>query len=182
MAQQLLVWRNDIRATAPLAKLVASSKRPICRAQALCTLYLLGTLAPEVSNMALADTSPGVRRQALRVSEQWLRNGGPPESVKAVRKLEADSDPDVQLQWAYSLGESDDPQVGAVLGRLAGRAGDDRFLVAAVVSSTNARNVGDVLEGALDGAARRAAPSPVIEPLLATAIAATQTQAVSRCG
>ncbi len=42
MVQQLLVWRDDKSALGPLGKLAAESERPVCRAQALWTLELLG--------------------------------------------------------------------------------------------------------------------------------------------
>ena len=133
MAQQMLLWRADKAAVAPLEKMVLQSKRPLARLHALCTLDGLGALRPEIVIRGLADEHPGVRRHAVRLSESLV--AASPPLGDALLKMAADPDAQVRLQLAYSLGEWNDPRAGRVLARLALEGADDRYLAAAALSS-----------------------------------------------
>jgi putative heme-binding domain-containing protein len=81
----------------------------------------------------LTDEHPGVRRHAIRLSEQLASRI--PTVADALLKLIDDPDPQVQMQLAYSLGEWHDPRAGQSLARLAVRHAADSYLTAAVMSS-----------------------------------------------
>ncbi len=90
MAQQMLLWRGDESAAEPLGKLAAKSDRPICRAQALWTLELLGERAPPQIARALHDPHPGVRRHGVQIAEAHLAET--PELGEAILALADDAD------------------------------------------------------------------------------------------
>ncbi len=132
LAQQQLGWRELHGAAPQLEELVAESLRPVTRAQALWALQGLGALQPAVAARAMADVHPGVRRQAVRLSEAWAK--GSPELLPAIIARADDADAGVRLQAAYSLGEWHEPAAGEALARLLRREAD-RFVKAAAMSS-----------------------------------------------
>jgi hypothetical protein len=73
----------------------------------------LGELDMPTLLTALADAHPGVRRQAVRLSESLL--GSAPELQASLLGLAVDADPHVQMQLAYTLGEWPDPQAATAL-------------------------------------------------------------------
>ena len=132
LAQQQIGWR-ELRGAAPeLEKLLVESLRPVTRAQALWALKELGELKPAVVFRAMADEHPGVRRQAVRLSEAWTKDS--PELLPAIIARADDADAGVRLQAAYTLGEWREPAAGEALARLLRRE-DDRFVKAAAMSS-----------------------------------------------
>ena len=177
MVQQMLVWRGDKAAVEPLVKLAKSSTRPATRMQALCTLEGMGqlTLGPVVAS--LDDPHPGVRKQALRLSEPWLRGdaavaaraAATPDLSQAIAKRADDPDASVRLQLALSLGEWDE-RGAALLAKLATSAPDDIYLRTAVLSSVNAKNLKGTLAGVLSEN-RGAATERLVEQLLSVATA-----------
>ena len=98
---------------------------------------------PEAIVQALDDAHPGVRRQAVRLAEAHLADV--PALGEKIAAMAGDSDLQVQLQRAYTLGEWKDPRAGAALGELALRHADNRFLMAAVLSSVTLDNLYDVV-------------------------------------
>ena len=131
--QQLLVWSGDKSAVAPLEQLAASSRNPLARLHALCTLDGLNALKPEAIERALRDEHPAVRRQAVRLAE--TRGKDAPQLIDAAIKLADDPDAKVRLQLACTLGEWDGDAAGRALAKLAMSAGDDPWLAAAVMTS-----------------------------------------------
>jgi putative membrane-bound dehydrogenase-like protein len=130
--QKMLVWNgNDAAAIKKLEALVAESKLPQVRAQALCALDGMNARTLPAIRSALADAHSGVRRQAVRLTE---KKGSEPAHADAL-KLVADPDAKVRLQLAASLGEWSEPEVGKVLGKLAAGDCGDRYIVAAAMSS-----------------------------------------------
>jgi putative membrane-bound dehydrogenase-like protein len=176
MAQQMLVERHDAAAVPFLEKQVRESKRPLCRLHSLCTLDGLGSLKPEIIQIALSDAHPGVRRHAIRVSEPVLKKSA--ELGVALTKLVSDPDPQVRLQLAFTLGERDDPPSGEALGRLALHDAGDRFITAAVLSSVSKSNLDGVLLAVLSQGTTEAA-APLIGKLLALANAFDNTKTVA---
>ncbi|MEX0678781.1 MAG: PVC-type heme-binding CxxCH protein [Pirellulales bacterium] len=164
MVEQLLVWRNDKSAIEPLRKLAAESKRPVCRAQALWTLELLGATEPGRIAAAMKDAHPGVRRHAVQIAEAHLAQS--PRLGEAILALHDDSDAQVQLQRAYTLGEWKDPRAGAALGELALGFRDDRFMTAAVLSSVNRENLGEVVAKVLAVKPPAEPPADLLEQLV----------------
>ncbi|GIW81412.1 MAG: hypothetical protein KatS3mg105_3219 [Gemmatales bacterium] len=143
MAQQLLVEKNDKAAIPLLEQQATRSQRPLCRLHSLCTLDGMNALRASILIQALKDQHAGVRRHALRLSEKLFNKS--PELAAAVLQLANDPDPFVRMQLAYSLGEWKDPKAGEVLGKLALKAANDSYLLAAVLSSVHDRNLDNVL-------------------------------------
>jgi putative membrane-bound dehydrogenase-like protein len=132
LAQQQLAWRMDKSAVPALERLAISAARPASRAQALWSLHSLDAITAAIVVRALQDPHPGVRRQAVRLSETFSNRN--PELLERVAGLVDDADPSVRLQVAYTLGEWKQPVAGVALARLL-RADDDRFIRAAAMSS-----------------------------------------------
>ena len=130
-AHQVLLWRADKAALAPLLSLAEQSRNPLARLHALCVLDGLSELQPAAIARALADESAGVRENALRLAETRFT----PEVLAAAVRLVDDKDAKVRMQLAFTLGESKDAIAGEALGRLIIAHADDPMMVAAVMSS-----------------------------------------------
>jgi putative membrane-bound dehydrogenase-like protein len=148
MAHQMLLWRGDRLRKLPgavplLTKLARESKRPLARLHALCVLDGLGGLSPDLLMASLHDTHPGVRRHAVRLCEEHL--GKSPKLGNALLERLEDDDAQVRLQLACTLGEWDDRRAGRALGQLALRDGGDRYMLAAILSSVNKKNLDQML-------------------------------------
>jgi hypothetical protein len=76
-AQRLLVDRHDASVIPQLEALTRRSASPQGRVHALWTLEGLGQLNSELFFGALADPSPLVREQAIRLSEEFFMPLGP---------------------------------------------------------------------------------------------------------
>jgi putative heme-binding domain-containing protein len=113
----------------------------------------------------MRDPHPGVRKNAVRIAETRFEDA----HVIGIRMAQMvnDPDPQVRLQVACSLGFCNVPELGAepgkALGRLAVRDANDKYITAAVMSSVNAKNLDNVLLGALESPAP---PPAVIDNLL----------------
>ncbi len=177
LAQQMLIHRGDRQAVPLLEKMVRQSELPMARLHALCTLDGLDALSADIVARALADTHPGVRRHAVRLSESLLPNS--PELGRALLALIDDGDPQVQLQLAYSLGQWNDRSAGRALATLAIKHQDDPYLLAAVLSSVNQSNIGTVLTDVLAGRQGADTSHRATERLLGLAAALAQRDVLS---
>jgi putative membrane-bound dehydrogenase-like protein len=148
LAHQLLVWRGDRSAVAPLEKLVATSRLPQVRAQALCVLDGLKAISFEPVKAGLRDPDAGVRRHAIRLMEQ-LDSESLQKVAATLAALIDDPDPQVRLQLAYSLGEIDHRSRGRDLARLVISHPNDEHLRAAALSSLRPPDVEPFLESIL---------------------------------
>jgi putative membrane-bound dehydrogenase-like protein len=147
LAQQILVERGDKSAVAEMALLLTKSEYPEVRLQVLCTLDGLNALSVDFLLSALSDGHAGVRRHAIRLSEQFVDEF--PALRAAVIDFADDKDPQVQLQLAYTLGELRDESASKVLADLAWQHHEDPYLFAAVVSSVGSGNARAVLRSIL---------------------------------
>ncbi len=174
LAQQELVQRGAApEVEAALTQAANGAASPEARAQALWTLQLRGALTVGTVRAALGDSHPGVRRQAVRLSESWLERADGAVGA-AVLRLAGDPDAGVRQQVAYALGElpSDaGAEAGSALARLL-RPEEDKFVRAAAMSSA-LRHASAVL-AAVRAAGR--SDDPVL-PELATATANAQALA-----
>ena len=158
-AQMMLLWKKDLAAVPLLIKLARESRNPLARLHALCTLDGLDALKPELLVPALGDAHPGVRINALRLSESRFT----PQVAAAALKLVDDADPKVRLQLACTLGDWNDPSAGLALGRLAVANYAHKYITAAVMSSAVPHNLALVNAAVAAGGPALAALS---EPLL----------------
>ncbi len=93
-------------------------------------------------------------------------------------KRVGDTDPQVQMQLAYTLGEWGDARAGAALGQLALQDAADRYLTAAVMSSINCQNLDRVLLAVIKGGDKAPPPAALVESLLRMANAVGDTKAL----
>ncbi|HLJ96920.1 MAG TPA: PVC-type heme-binding CxxCH protein, partial [Gemmataceae bacterium] len=168
-AGQMLLWHPDAAAVKPLEELLATSRRAEARLHALCVLGNLGSLQPRTVLHALGDPHPGVRRHAIRLAEPFLATSK--ELGEALVNQVEDSDAQVRLQLALSLGEWRDPRAGAALAKLALAYPEDPFLTTAVLSSLHAYNVAVVLAGIFARPADQSPPELLAQRFLAVATA-----------
>ena len=172
--QQMILWKHDRGALPPLEKLAGNSTvAPLARLHALCTLDGLNALKPDLVEKALSDPNLGIRINALRLAEPRFT----PAILAAATKLVDDSNPKVVLQLACTLGEWKDPRAGAALGRLAVTHHDDKFIVAAVMSSAVPHCLALV-----DAAVSAGGPALVSlsDPVLELSLALDQRDSVAR--
>jgi putative membrane-bound dehydrogenase-like protein len=175
LAHMMLLWKNDSAAQTPLETLAIESKNPLARLHALCTLDGLNAVPPRLLWATLRDPHPGVRRHAARIAERHLAK--PRQFADQLLKCAEDKDPFVRLQVAYTIGNWDDPRVGEALGKMAVRDAKDRYLLAAILSSVNAKNLEAVLPAVLKGPG--APPAGLVEYLLRLASALKQPRAIA---
>jgi putative membrane-bound dehydrogenase-like protein len=165
-AQARLVQRRDPSAIAPLEAKVTRGDSALGRLHALCTLDGLRALNPELVRLALADKHPGVRRQAVRLSETPAARSARVEA--ALVRTASDPDPFVRLQLAYALGEWPSAACGETLGRLLRQDAGDPYIRAAALSSLTRENLDSVVAKVL--AAPSDAAGPVLLGLLQSAV------------
>ncbi len=166
LAQQAIAGKN-VRAAAPaLERIAVSSSLPAARGQALWTLQGLGALQPDAVRRALTDLHPGVRRQALRLSESFAGKDAALGTVVAA--CANDPDAAVRQQAAYTLGEWPGAQAGTALAALL-KADADRYIRAAAMSSA--------LPHAATLLAELARGGPEFAPLVAEIATATDNAA-----
>jgi putative heme-binding domain-containing protein len=126
--------RKTVETSVLLSDYATNSPDPAVRAQVLCALAGLQSLAPEVLLRAIKDADLRIRRVGLRLGEASLGAGNfSPSLTDAVLSLTDASDPAVRFQLALTLGEWNDPRAGDALVKLA--RNDDRWVRAAVLSS-----------------------------------------------
>jgi putative membrane-bound dehydrogenase-like protein len=147
--QQMLVQGGDRSVVPRLEERARRAESPLGRLHALCTLDGLHALKPELLEKALGDAHPGVRRHAVRLSEDPAARS--PRVEGAVVKLAADADPMVRVQVAYTLGCFDGGAPAAALGHLLRQGSHDPYLTAAALSSLGRKNVGRVVDMVLAG-------------------------------
>jgi putative membrane-bound dehydrogenase-like protein len=141
--QFMLVHRGDQKAIPPLVKMATECPRAEARLQALCTLDGLKGLNPQILSTALHDAHPGVRRNAVRLCESFLKTA--PELGPEIASLADDADAQVRLQVACTLGEWDDPKAGDAIGRMALANQQEPYIFAAAMSSVTPKNLANVV-------------------------------------
>ncbi|QDV25494.1 PVC-type heme-binding CxxCH protein [Aureliella helgolandensis] len=147
LAGQLLQWRGDKSAAPLLEQMAQQSSNPLGRLHALGTLDGLGMLSPRLVQQALGDEHAGVRRHAILLAEPLAEQQD--DLLLAALKLVDDPDAKVRLQLACTLGQWPGRDSAGALAELSSTVAADPYLAAAVTSSINQHNLGDVLTIAL---------------------------------
>lgn len=134
-AQRLIWERQDQAAISHLQHLFRSSTQPLGRLHALWTLDGLNALTSEILKQALKDSVPGIREQAIRLSEKYVEQDS--ELAQIVLELTSDPDYRVQLQLAFSLGEFNNQTAIAGLTKLVDSKNFDSDMKMAVLTSSS---------------------------------------------
>ncbi len=129
---QMLLWNSDRTAIPKLERLLADSKSPLARLHALCILDGLDALTPDSLAAGLSDAHPGVRENAVRLTEG--------QSIEVIaphlRRLSRDPDPRVRQQLAFSLGTWSDRRAGETLSAILTTENVDPWIAAAAFTSS----------------------------------------------
>jgi putative membrane-bound dehydrogenase-like protein len=164
-AQRLLIEHDDASAADMLAAHLRAGVTAQAIIHALYTLDGLGRLQASDVARALEHPHYGARIHALRLSDHWLDMD---DALSAkVLSMTGDADPAVRLQLAMTLGELDDARVVETLLKLAREHGSERWMAAAILSSSSSR-AGDVLAGLLRQVEHTQGARALLEPLATT--------------
>lgn len=167
--QRLLVERGDQAAVSELEKVLSTCPRPEARLQALCALASLEALTEQHLIGALADDHPGVRRWAVQFAERF--STGSPQLWVALASRFEDLDAEVRLQLAFTLGEVQFAEAGELLGWLAVKHPADRWLVPAIMTSLNERNLSRVVHNVLAATSDGKDVSGLLQTLIGQTVA-----------
>ncbi len=125
-AQRLLIERDAKWSSDVLSGDLAA------QVQQLWTMHTLGTLKPALLQNAMRDKNAPLREHAARLAENYLKD----EAVlQSLCELANDDDVRVRVQVAFSLGESQDARIAAVLSALAKRDAATPGMLVALLSS-----------------------------------------------
>ena len=138
-AQRLLLDRHPQDAVPLLTKLATSSSSPFGRLHALWTLDGLGALDAQLISAALADTTAGVRENAIRLAESRL--SASPALASALVGMTGDSDPRVRFSVLAALGFLDSPQAADARDRLLRDGIEDPWTRIAALSAGSDRTL-----------------------------------------
>ncbi|MBX9655771.1 HEAT repeat domain-containing protein [bacterium] len=133
-AQRLLVERRESRVIPLLQVRALIGESPQSRLHALWTLQALGGLTVDLIQKSLRDPNTFIREHAIRLSELLLVKS--PELLPELVKLADDPSPRVRMQLAFTLGTSNDPTAGATLLHLLQNSAEDKWVRAAIMSSS----------------------------------------------
>lgn len=140
-AQRLLIGQGNPASFDSLKRLATTSQNHLAQLHALWTLDGLGELDPATLKAGLSARHPKVRVAAIRLAERFLRAEGRNEIENKVVDLSVSPDFDVQLQLAYSLGESNKPEPQTVLRKLAQVRLENKLLRDAFISGLAGREL-----------------------------------------
>jgi mono/diheme cytochrome c family protein/glucose/arabinose dehydrogenase len=101
-AQKLLVIRGDKSVVPALKEVAAQQNNQLGRIHALWTLNGLKSLDEQTLNQALNDSDPQIRKTAVWISDEKLREGNE-QLLSSLEKLKSDPDASVRFQLALSL-------------------------------------------------------------------------------
>ena len=175
-AQRLFVEQKETIEPSKLLDLSKRHKVPFqARIHALYAADGRGDLSSRDIIPVLADPHPAVRVHALRLAERWF-DSHPACLVAALTTAETEKDPNVLLQLALSLGESQSPDAMRALARLAATRNDIRWMEPAVLSSIG-RSAGAFLQALLTDFPK--APVGIIERATETAVRSEAKGAVA---
>ncbi|HVT28599.1 MAG TPA: c-type cytochrome, partial [Lacipirellulaceae bacterium] len=142
-ALRLIYERQDPSVAELVRARYANCKRPECRIAMLYAIDSLNALTEHDLLEGLADPHPQVRRHALRLSEPMLDKSA--VVSEKVLSLTTDSDPVVQFQLAFTLGESHHRAATKALADILIRSPQNRDITDAVLTSI-ADRAGGVLK------------------------------------
>jgi putative membrane-bound dehydrogenase-like protein len=134
-AQQLIIERDDSRSIPPLNSLASADTNPHARVHALSILDVTQQLESKVLLSALEDSHPGVLLVAIRLAESRFDSEHAEEILSRLARTAEHGDPRVVMQTALALGQTDDPDAGKILAKIASSEPLDDWVARAVSSS-----------------------------------------------
>ncbi|ODS81574.1 MAG: dehydrogenase [Cytophagaceae bacterium SCN 52-12] len=137
-AQRLLVDRQDLSVVPLLEKLAAGGESPLGRLHALWTLHGMGALGEKFLLQALGDPEAGVRENAIRMSEDLLKQTGSGLLADRLIALKNDKSPKVRFQLLASLGFVNTPAAVAARKELLFSNLEDNWMQIAALSAVPA--------------------------------------------
>ncbi len=148
-AQRLLVERNEAKTIALLRAKAVSDKSAFGRIHALWTLDGIGQMDKKTLLAVLATPDAKVRAVAIRLSEPFLKTADAPEFIALFSTMaKNETQPDVQLQLAFTLGEIADPKAERGMLAIARNCGENVVIRDALLSGFYKREL-EVLEKVL---------------------------------
>ncbi len=127
--------------------------------------------------VALQDKDFWLRRRGLQAAERF-EGDLPDRVINQLSQLGRDPDPFVRMQFAYTLGHPKFASLGNELGKLLYRERDDKYLVAAAMSSIHAQNVASVVANVFESAGKEPLPPQLASTLLGLASTLGNDQAL----
>ena len=134
-AHRLLYERQDMTAVDSLRLLLQNDSSPLAKVHALWSLYGLSALAEADLLTAIVDPHVRVREQAIRLAES--RFDSSPKLLAGAVEAAQSEDARLRLQAIFSLGETSASTATKTLVQLARKTSTDRWLRAAVLSSSS---------------------------------------------
>ena len=150
-AQRLLVERAPESAVPLLKDLATTGKEPLGRLHALWTLDGMGRLdAGTVTTALEKEQHSKIRAAAIRLAEQFLKTDSKTILLPKLIAQAGVRHPDVQLQLAFTLGETTDPKAEEALARIAQNCGTNIYIRDAVITGLGGREL-EFAQRILDG-------------------------------
>jgi putative membrane-bound dehydrogenase-like protein len=135
LTQQWLLERDD-PITWPLLKSLAKDATvPHAQVHALSILDLKNKLDKSLLISALQSNHAGVLITAIRLTEKRFNSAAAEQILQQLPPLASHANPQVRLQLALTLGQSNDPQAAKMLAKLVRNGNLDRWLIQAISSS-----------------------------------------------
>ncbi|MDO1446531.1 c-type cytochrome [Rhodocytophaga aerolata] len=145
-AQRLLVDRNSKASVPTLEQLAKKGSSPLGRLHALWTLEGMKQLSPDLIRVALQDSVPGIRENAIKLAE--LQLASTPVLAQDLLNLQSDSNAKVRYQLLCTLGFIDSPQAALARQKLLFGDIQDEWVQIAALSATSSQQSG-LLEAVL---------------------------------
>ncbi|MCA9016445.1 MAG: c-type cytochrome, partial [Planctomycetaceae bacterium] len=170
MVQQELILRADAESIPELKSIASSANLPESRLQALCTLDGLQALDAALLLPRLQDAHPGVRREALRLSEPFL-NASESLADAVLQRARQEEDLSVILQLAYSLGELKNERATQALLQLMEQHSENVYIRSAVLTSFEPNRLAPAIAVLIPQISGKPKLQPVFDALLGMAVA-----------
>jgi mono/diheme cytochrome c family protein/glucose/arabinose dehydrogenase len=135
-AQRLLIERANPNVIAALKAQAVQSTDPVTQIHTAWTLDGMGQMDKETLFKLLASPQPKVRTTAIRLSEGFLRGPVAEEFFHRLLPMaQTDLEPDVQLQLAFSFGQTERPETWSGLALAAGNSAARPLVREAIITS-----------------------------------------------
>ncbi len=179
LAHRMLYWQSvDAQKAVPgIQEMALEETISLARLHAFSILDGMRGVTWRELLSALRDPYPAMRRRGLQAIENF--DGELPDPlINQLSGMGGDPDPFVRIQFAYTLGHPKFASLGHELGKLLYRERDDKYLVAAAMSSIHAQNVASVVANVFESAGKEPLPPQLASTLLGLAATLGEDQAL----